>query len=403
MPRMDLTSPAPFWLLRNGLGTSPPPLPGNARCEVLVIGAGITGALVADALCAEGRDVIALDRRQPGLGSTAASTALLQYEIDTHLTDLIERVGRARAEAAYLACRHGLASLRRLCRELDADIGLHPRPSVYLASRRDRVPALRAEARARQRLGLSCRVLSPTALHREFELDAPLALVSNAAAEVDPWRFMQALLARSIARGLRVHGRTHVRAIEPDGATLRVRTDRGDVRAHHVVVACGYEAGAFLPAPVCTLHSTFALATDPLPTADLPPRRALIWETARPYYYLRTGESNRVIIGGCDEAYRDPARRDAALATKWKLLLARAKRWLPGRALVPAHAWAGVFGENRDGLAYIGAHPGLDPRIAFALGYGGNGITFSAVAAEVLAARVAGRAHRYADTFGFDR
>ena len=140
-----------------------------------------------------------------------------------------------------------------------------------------------------------------------------------------------------------------------------------------------------------------------MPAADLPRRRALGWEPARPYYYLRTGEAGRVLIGGCDEPFRDPERRDVALAHKWRLLLARAKRWLPGRALVPAHAWAGVFGQTRDGLAYIGAHPRLDPRIAFALGYGGNGITFSAVAAEVIAARVAGRRHRYADTFAFDR
>jgi glycine/D-amino acid oxidase-like deaminating enzyme len=400
---MDLTSAAPFWLLRNGLGTSPEPMRGNARCEVVVIGAGVTGALVAHALCAEGRDVIALDRRQPGLGSTAASTALLQYEIDTHLTDLIDTVGRERAEAAYLACRHGIASLRRICRDVDCDVGLHARPSVYLASRKDRAPALRAEARARQRLGLACRVLSPAALRREHELDAPLALVTDSAAEVDPWRLTQTLLAHAVERGLRVHGRTHVRRIEPTRHALRVHTDRGVVQARHVVVACGYEADAFLPKPVCTLHSTFALATDPLPASQLPRRRALVWETARPYYYLRTGESNRVLIGGCDTPFRDAARRDAELARKWPLLLARAKRWLPGRALVPAHAWAGVFGQTRDGLAYIGPHPQLDPRIDFALGYGGNGITFSAVAAEVIAARIAGRRHRHADTFAFDR
>jgi glycine/D-amino acid oxidase-like deaminating enzyme len=265
------------------------------------------------------------------------------------------------------------------------------------------VPALRAEARARQRLGLACRVVSSDALRREFELDAPLALVSTTAAEADPWRLTQALLGRAGERGLRLHGRTHVRAIEADGAMLCVRTDRGDVRAHRVVVACGYEADAFLPSPVCTLHTTFALATDPLPAKELPRRRAIVWETARPYYYLRTGESNRVLIGGCDERFRAAGRRDAALARKWPLLLARAKRWLPGRALVPAHAWAGVFGQTRDGLAYIGPHPQLDPRIHFALGYGGNGITFSAVAAEVIAARVAGRRHRFADTFAFDR
>jgi glycine/D-amino acid oxidase-like deaminating enzyme len=400
---MDLTSAAPFWLLRNGLGTSPQPLRGNARCDVVVIGAGVTGALVAQALCARGHAVIALDRRQPGLGSTAASTALLQYEIDAHLTDLVATVGRERAEAAYLACRHGLAALRRLCRTLDGDIGLHARPSVYLASRRDRVPALRAEARARQALGLPCHVLSRANLQREYGLDAPLALVTESAAEVDPWRLTQALLADATAHGLRLHGRTHVQSIEPARGTLRVHTDRGVVQAHHAIVACGYEAAAFLPRPVCTLHSTFALATDPLPEGALPPRRALMWETARPYYYLRIGESGRVLIGGCDEPFRDGARRDAALARKWPRLLARAKRWLPGRALVPAHAWAGVFGQTRDGLAYIGPHPALDRRIAFALGYGGNGITFSAVAADVLAARIAGRRHRYADTFAFDR
>jgi glycine/D-amino acid oxidase-like deaminating enzyme len=400
---MDLTSPAPFWLLRNGLGIAPEPLAGNARCEVVVIGAGITGALVADALCAEGRDVIVLDRRQPGLGSTAASTAILQYEIDTHLVDLIDQVGKARAEAAYRACRHGLSALRRLCRELGDDIDLHARPSVYLASRRDRVRALREEARARQRLGLSCRVLSSDELRRTFGIDAPLALLSGTAAECDPWRLTQALLARAAARSARLHGRTQVHSIDADGATLRVRTDRGDVRAHHAIVASGFEAGAFLPRPVCTLHSTFALATDPLPRGEGMPRRAIVWETARPYCYLRGSDDGRVIIGGFDEPYRDGDRRDAALSRKWKPLLARAKRWLPGRALVPAHAWAGVFGQTKDGLAYIGPHPRLDPRIAFALGYGGNGITFSAVAAEVLAARAAGRRHRYAETFAFER
>jgi glycine/D-amino acid oxidase-like deaminating enzyme len=346
--------------------------------------------------------VVVLDRRQPGLGSTAASTALLQYEIDVRLTDLVASVGRGRAEAAYLACRHGIAALRRTCRTLDVEVGLHTRPSVYLASRRDRVPALRAEARARQALGLSCRVLSPDALRREFGLDAPLALVTNTAAEVDPWRLTQVLIADGIERGLRVFGRTHVQAIEPARGALHLRTDRGVVQARHAVVACGYEAEAFLPKPVCSLHTTFALATDPLAPADLPRKRALVWETARPYYYLRTGEAGRVLIGGCDEPFRDAAKRDAALARKWPLLLARAKRWL-GRALVPAHAWAGVFGQTKDGLAYIGAHPQLDPRIAFALGYGGNGITFSAVAAEVLAARIAGRRHRYAGTFAFER
>jgi glycine/D-amino acid oxidase-like deaminating enzyme len=68
-----------------------------------------------------------------------------------------------------------------------------------------------------------------------------------------------------------------------------------------------------------------------------------------------------------------------------------------------AYGWAGTFGETRDSLPYIGAHPRGDPRVLYALGYGANGMPFSAIAAEVLAASVLGKSHRYQRTFACDR
>ena len=61
---------------------------------MLVVGGGITGALIADELSAHGHEVAVIEQRDIGWGSTAASTALLQYEIDTHLLELAERYGR---------------------------------------------------------------------------------------------------------------------------------------------------------------------------------------------------------------------------------------------------------------------------------------------------------------------
>src|SRR6186713_2373236 len=84
---------APWWLLHDGVGDAGVALTESTRCDVAIIGAGITGALVADALVATGRRVIVLDAHEPAQGSTAASTALLQYEIDTHLVDLVRLVG----------------------------------------------------------------------------------------------------------------------------------------------------------------------------------------------------------------------------------------------------------------------------------------------------------------------
>ena len=88
---MDLKSGYPWWAVRNGLIQAFPPLEKDLRCDVLVVGGGITGALIADELSHHGHDVAVIEQRDIGWGSTAASTALLQYEIDTHLLELAER------------------------------------------------------------------------------------------------------------------------------------------------------------------------------------------------------------------------------------------------------------------------------------------------------------------------
>src|SRR5712671_4848541 len=156
---LDLTSPQAFWLLRNGLGEVPPPLSRDRRCDVAVIGAGVTGALVCDALTAEGLSVIAVDRRYPAHGSTSASTALLQYELDTPLTELTDKLGSKRAIDAYRACLKGVQAIGRLAHELKQDVGFRQRPSLYYASRSRDVEGLRKEYAARRQAKLPCELV----------------------------------------------------------------------------------------------------------------------------------------------------------------------------------------------------------------------------------------------------
>lgn len=63
----------------------------------------------------------------------------------------------------------------------------------------------------------------------------------------------------------------------------------------------------------------------------------------------------------------------------------------------------GNFGETADGLPYVGPHPAGDARVHYALGYGANGMPFSAIAAEIVSAAVLGKRHRYAETLAFGR
>jgi glycine/D-amino acid oxidase-like deaminating enzyme len=98
---MKLRSKEPYWLLKNGLINTYPSLQRNASCEVLVVGGGITGSLLAYQFSKEGYKTILIDKRDVSLGSTSASTSLLQYEIDEPLYSLIEKVGENAAVDTY--------------------------------------------------------------------------------------------------------------------------------------------------------------------------------------------------------------------------------------------------------------------------------------------------------------
>jgi glycine/D-amino acid oxidase-like deaminating enzyme len=128
----------------------------------------------------------------------------------------------------------------------------------------------------------------------------------------------------------------------------------------------------------------------------------MFWERADPYLYGRSTDDGRVLVGGRDEAYRDPVRRRRALPSKLRALHAAAARRLPDVPLEVGYGWAGTFAETPDGLPYIGGHPAA-PRCLFALGFGGNGITYSALAAAYLAAALTGAPDPEAALFRLDR
>lgn len=401
---MDLVSHQPYWLVKNGLVATYPALEQDERCDVLVLGAGITGAIFAERLTREGFDVVVLDRRDVGQGSTSASTALLLYEIDAHLATLRKSVGRAAADRAYQLSVKSIDSLEQLAEWCKIDCAFRRRRSVYAASSEDDLPDLRAELEARLELGIDVAWLGPRELREQYSLPYCGAIVSGHAASCDPYLLGHGLLKAAVARGARIYDRTEATEFdEQSTGEVRVPTDRGPVvTARHVVMATGFESQQYLREKVVKFKATYALVTQPLPTTAPWPEDALFWETSRPYLYLRATDDRRLLAGGEDDETHSPVKRDALVEAKAAKILKRVQSMFPDLRLETEHAWAGTFGETKDGLPYIGQSPEL-PYARFALGFGGNGITFSAMAADVIADELCGRPNADAEIFRFGR
>jgi glycine/D-amino acid oxidase-like deaminating enzyme len=400
---MDLRSGHPYWLVKNGLIASYPTLGESTSCEVAIIGGGITGALIAVELNREGLDVVLLDKRDVATGSTAASTALLQYEIDTELIPLIEKVGEANAVRAYRLGLDAIDRVEQLAGELPDDCGFIRRDSLYLASRASHAARLRAECECRRRMGFACEMLGPEAIAEQFPFSGPAAILSRGDAEIDAFRFTHRLLERAAQGGVRIFDRTTVTGIDREPSQVTLHTERGaTVTAARVVFATGYESKQYLRQKVGTLQSTYALVSEPMSPFPRWPGRCLIWESARPYFYLRTTPDDRVIMGGEDTSFASDHRRDRLIERKTKRLVRRFSKMFPETPLEVAYAWAGTFGESKDGLAYIG-RPADWPNGYFTVGYGGNGITMSVIAARLIADDIIGRPNADAQIYRFGR
>ena len=185
---MDLKSGYPWWAVKNGLMHAFPPLEADHRCGVAVIGGGITGALIADELAAHGHDVAVFEQRDVGWGSTAASTALLQYEIDTHMVDLAKQYGEDNAVLAYRACAEAIPMLQAKAAQV-RDVDFARAESLYYASRRRDERSLREEFTLRQRHGFDMQWLDADAVRERFGFDAPAAILSRLAARIVRQKF----------------------------------------------------------------------------------------------------------------------------------------------------------------------------------------------------------------------
>ena len=387
--KRDLRTGRSLWADSPGLGVPVRPLDRAISVDVAIIGAGISGAFMAHELSKDG-SVAVLDRRPPLMGSTVASTALLQWEIDLPLTALAEKIGMARAKRAYLRSRSAVDALKAIVAEERIVCGLKDKSSLYLAGDEYGHRALEAEAEARAGIGLKSEYVGPAALRERFGIERTGAVVSAGSASGDPARLAAGLLRRAQARGARVYSQVEVleAASDPDGVTLL--TDAGHaVRAKSVVFCCGYEFPKGVPTPGAEVISTWAMASKPRQRCPAWLRDMLVWEASDPYLYFRMGGDGRLIVGGEDEASPTAHEDEAKGRRKCATIADKLKRLLPQVEFEIDYSWAGAFGESATGLPSIGPVEGMDHCWAV-MGFGGNGITYSVIASQIVAAEVRG-------------
>ncbi len=398
----DLRGGTPPWSQKL-LQPNRPSVNQDFRCEILVVGAGVTGSLVAEHLASQGHEVCVIDRQRPGLGSTAASTAMLLWEIDRSLNDLTAMYGFERAANIYRRSFSAVSGLAELINTHSLACGLRHKRSLYLAAGNAGARELQAEHKLRMRAGLPGDFLDHLTLLEEFGLYREAAIHSIGSADADPLLLCQALLAAASAQGVKIFDAS-AENYDNSGQAVIVELDNGHIiEARHVVLATGYVMPDFVHSSLHKISSSWAIATPPQPPDAIWRDGVLIWEASENYSYARTTRDNRIIMGGeDDDRVIEPEERDRLMPEKAETILRKLNGLWSHAEPVAEFVWSGAFGATTDGLPLIGPVPG-HPRIHAAYGYGGNGITYSYLASRMIAASIAGNNQPWFDDFAIDR
>jgi glycine/D-amino acid oxidase-like deaminating enzyme len=396
----------PYWIDRTAARDIPRhgPLGGDLRVDVAIIGGGITGATISWILSAAGLSVAAIEAQRIGRGSTVASTALLMQEPDEDLLALSGRYGFASARRIWELSRDANDGFIALIKKLQIACELKQQDSVYFTL--DQPSRLRREHRLRGRAGLEGHWLEESELLRLANIHG-CGIRTSGNAQVDPYKACLGLFEAASERGARVFENTSALRVEGRAGRMSVKTPKGRVLADTVVVATGFATAEFKPLLArFRMRHTYVLVTPrlrPRVRREIGLSDVMLWDTDRPYHYARWTADHRLMLGGGDRPRARGRLRRRAFREGTRDVRDYFVRLYPVLADVAVdYAWEGLFAITPDGLPYIGPHRRY-PGHLFALGYGGNGMTFSFLAASLLRDRLMGRVSKDHDLFAFGR
>ncbi len=387
-----------YWVA--SAGTPPPddgPVQSDLDADVVVIGSGSTGMATALYLAQEhGIRALVLEANQSAWGCSSRSGGQGQ-NASGRLTrsQWIARWGLDVAKKLDLEIRAGFENFRQLSTEIDCDAydGGH----LYLAHRPEKMDYLRNETRVRREVfGYDTRLLSAEEVRRDYcdERDAVGAMRESEGVGIHPLKFTFGLMQKARALGVKVHTASPVQGWETIAGVHHLRTPGGTVRARRVAVCTGGYTGQklnpMLRNKILPILSN-SVVTRPLTEAELQATnfrsRTFLTDTRTLRFYYRLLKDNRLQLGSRSAI----TGADAQDPVHLKLLTdAIARKFPPLAGIQIDYSWWGWVDVSHDMMPRI-TRPDPGQSVWYAVGYGGNGVSFSTWAGKRLAERVAGQ------------
>ncbi len=348
-----------------------PPLDAGLKCDVAIVGGGITGLSAALHLAERGTRVAVLETVEPGWGASGRNGGQvnpgLKHDPDTVERDFGPDLGRRMNALAGAAPQFVFDLIERCGIACEA----RRNGTLRAAIRPRQASRIQTSAEQLLRRGAPVEWLDGAAVERATGTDRYVgALWDRRGGDLNPLSYARGLARSAIRAGAVIYGGTRAVRLVQAGSTWRVDTPRGVVNCEHLIRTIVPVFGA--------IAATAALP--PSLSAAIMPGRAVLYETGAVTVYYRIDAAQRLVIGG-----RGPMREIGAPAEISHLLSYAQQLWPALAGMSWTHAWGGRLAMTRDQYPHI--HEPL-PGVHVCLGYNGRGVAMASVMGALLAQRL---------------
>ncbi|HVC02582.1 MAG TPA: FAD-binding oxidoreductase [Steroidobacteraceae bacterium] len=362
-----------------------PPLDGDARADVLVVGAGFTGLSTALHLAERGARVLLLEAEEPGFGASGRNGGQVNPGLKRDPDEVERDFGVERGRRMNEFAGGAPAFVFQLIERLKLDCEARRNGTLRAAVWPRHLTAVRRTALQWSRRGAPVEFLERAAVAQATGCERyGGAMFDRRGGDLQPLSFARGLARAAIAAGARLHGATRVEALSRAGAGWRARTARGVVDAPRVVLATNGYTDALWPGlrrsivPLFGAIAASAPILEPVARTILP-GRSVLYESGAITVYYRLDAARRLLIGG-----RGPMREIGGCAEVAHLTAYARRLWPALGDLEWTHGWGGRLAMTLDHYPHL--HEPA-PGVLACLGYNGRGVALATALGAQLARR----------------
>lgn len=383
-----------------------PPLSGEIRADVVIVGGGFTGLSTALSLREAGVDVALVEKDFCGMGASGRNAGHLTPTIGKDFPSLVKSVGKERAvEFARFADR-AVHYTEAMIRKLGVDCEYRPTGNIVTGLHPRHRKPLEEGAELASRLGVGLAFLDEAEVRRRnLPGHVRFGMIEKAGGHLHPGKYVMALRQAAIDAGVRIFEDSAVSRIEDAGSPVVVHTATGSVSADKLVIA----TNAYTPVTLGRMRSkVFPVRVTLFRTQVLTDEqwKRIGWEGGEALYTAHEAMENyrpqadgRISGGSKFVQYGFGSKLTRGylpeIFTRWREVFARRFPEIPDVKI--ESFWGGWIGLTLD---FLPIHQSNARGTVFhGIGYNGHGIAQGTYAGPMLADQVLGRANAEVDLF----